>query len=301
MLALGMAMLLTTAGLTALLSLETHPTSAKVETKNYVMIAVRTISAGDRITRDDIGWQETEDPVVPAGALRRADSSEAEVVGAIARRNLIPGELLSERDFARAPDAVTLAASLNPGWRAVTVNATAAQTAAGMLLPNDRVDLLLSSAPAESGQVTVALPFTQSNGTALGVTTAIITNVRVIAVNGSTKAEEGDKDMTKSDSEDGGTVTLEVLPEQVGMVLSAATSGQIAISLRSRLDAKGPPAQLVIPPAPPIKPAPAGGPTPGDPLALPATPARPASSVTIIRGGAAQTGAAQSGAAPSAQ
>ena len=284
---LGMTILLTAAGLALVLSSNEAPASTKVETRVAVMVAARPIVAGNRITSADIGWEDVERSAVPAGALERSSTSEAGVVGTLALRNLVPGELLTEKLFGRAPDAATLAASLNPGWRAVTITATAAQTSAGLLLPNDRVDLLLSSAPAEGGQVTVALPFTQSNGSALGVTTAVITNVRIIAMNGSTKAEDGDKDMAKSDAEDGGTITLEVLPEQVGMVLSAATSGQIAISLRSRLDAKGAAAQLVIPPAPPVRKAPSAAPGLGGSSAE-AKRARAAPSVTIIRGGATQ-------------
>jgi len=288
---LGLTILLTAGGLALVMASPATTAADKQSDRDVqIMVAARAIVAGNRLQQTDIGWEEVASSAVPAGAVTRSDNSAAQFVGAIALRNMVPGELLTEKSLGRAPDAVTLAASLNAGWRAVTIAATAAQTSAGMLLPGDRVDLLLSSTPSGGGgQVSVALPFTQSNGTALGVTTAVITNVRIIAINGSTKAEEGDKDMAKSDAEDGGAVTLEIRPEQVGMVLSAATSGQIAISLRSRMDTRGPPAELEIPPAPSIKPAAAAAPAAGDPLAIPTTPARPASSVTIIRGGAAQS------------
>lgn len=280
----GLVALLTAVGLAALLSSNDAPATAELKPLPYVMVAARPIAAGSRIAKADVSWKQVDETAVPAAAIVRSDLSEVEVIGALALRNLLPGEMLADKDFARTPGAGTLAAALNPGWRAVTITATAAQTSAGMLLPNDRVDLLLSSAPSGAGQVNVTLPFTQSNGAALGVATAIITNVRVIAINGSTMVEEGGNDMSKSGAEDGGTVTLELLPEQVGMVLSAATSGQIAISLRSRLDGQGMAAQTVIPPL--AKKTAVTAPAPYDPPALQGKPARPLSSVTIIRGGA---------------
>lgn len=286
LIALGLTIFLTASGLALLLSPSEKPAPSIANRSASILVAARFISAGSRITSADIAWQEVPNSALPSTALERSRNAEAQVVGAVALRNLAPGEMLTEKLFARMPDAATLATSLNPGWRAVTITATAAQTLAGMLLPNDRVDLLISSGGGAGPQVSLSLPFSQSNGAALGTTTAIITNVRVIAINGSTKAEESE-DMSKSGAESGGTLTLEVLPDQVSTVLSAATSGQIAISLRSRLDSNGPPAQLVIPPPPPVRPAPPAAPGPGE-ASTAANPPRPASNVTIIRGGAGQ-------------
>ena len=157
---LGVAIVLTAAGLGVLLSREAGPVEAAKVQMRQVLVVTRPIEAGQRLSKPDIGWQDIEADKVPAGALLKDGRTELELVGAILMRNLIAGELLSEQFITKTPSVSTLAGSLNPGWRAITIPADASQTAAGMLLPNDRVDLLLAMAKEEAaGTPQIAVPF----------------------------------------------------------------------------------------------------------------------------------------------
>ncbi|MEN9684053.1 MAG: hypothetical protein RLZZ427_1804 [Pseudomonadota bacterium] len=241
LLVLGLAIVLT-AGALALVFTPPKPAAVVAQERTAViMVAARPVLAGSRIEKADIGWQEINRAVVPAGAIERGGNGAIDVVGAIALRNLAAGEAVSDTAYAKAPAAVTLAASLNPGWRAVTITADVAHTAAGMLLPNDRIDLLLASPSGQSTSVAVNLPFAKSGGgTALGTAAMTITNVRVIAINGAMQPKDGGAAVMDHGADAGGTLTLEVRPDQVAPILTAATAGQLAVAARSRFDTAGP-------------------------------------------------------------
>ena len=230
---LGLTIALTSAALGLLLANEERAQPVEKPKTAAVMIAARQIQAGHRIEKSDLGWQEVELASVPSGAFAKPGQTEVNVVGTIAMRNLAPGELINQQYLIPAPAEDTLAASLNPGWRAVTFTADASQTAAGMLMPNDRVDLILAivspgSAPdapiqaAEPAKVTTAVSSIN-----------VISNIRVLAVNGALRSKA---DAALVDAKTGGTVTLEVRPEQVSAVLGAASSGRLGLALRSRFD-----------------------------------------------------------------
>ena len=251
---LGVAIVLTAAGLGVLLSQEAAPAEATKVQARQVLIAARPIEAGQRLIKTDIAWQDVAPDKVPTGALMRDGRTELELVGAIVQRNLASGELLVDQALVKTPTVRTLAGSLNPGWRAITIAADASQTAAGMILPNDRVDLLLA-APKDDGMNTpkIALPFVKTAGPALSGEGTIISNVRVIAINGLMAPSDPASSIVDESAKGGGTITLEVPVEQVALIFSAVSNGQLVVSLRSRLDNISSPSKIE-----PARPASAG-------------------------------------------
>ncbi len=211
--------------------------------RNYTTLTDAT--AGQRLTKSDIAWQDVAVDQVPTGALLRDSRAELELVGAVVQRNLVSGELLSEQNVAKMPSVRTLAGSLNPGWRAITIPADASQTSAGMLLPNDRVDLLLATAKDEAANTPkIALPFVKTAGPALSGAGTVISNVRVIAINGLMAPSDPASSIVDQSAKSGGTITLEVPVEQVALIFSAISNGQLVVSLRSRLDTFAAPAKI---------------------------------------------------------
>lgn len=243
---LGVAIILTAAGLGVLLSREAAPAENVPVQTRQVFVAARPIEAGERLAKSDIAWRDVAPDKVPAGALLRDGQAELELIGAIVQRNLIKGELLSEQALVKTTASVrTLAGSLNPGWRAITIPADASQTAAGMLLPNDRVDLLLATAKDDGANTPkIALPFVKSAGPALSGDGTVISNVRVIAINGLMAPTDPASNLVDQSAKSGGTITLEVPVEQVALIFSALSNGQLVVSLRSRLDTFTAPAKI---------------------------------------------------------
>lgn len=230
---LGLTIALTSTALGLVLAKEEQAKPVEQPRTVDVMVAARQIQAGHRIEKADLTWQQIGSANVPAGAFAKPGQSEVNAVGSIALRNLAAGELIAQQYLAPAPSGDSLAGNLNPGWRAVTLTADASQTAAGMLLPNDKVDLILAAtslapAPLVPGPPSAAPTQASAN---------VISNIRVIAINGAMRLKA---DAGLTDAKAGGTVTLEVRPEHVAEILGAASGGRLGIALRSRFDGAAP-------------------------------------------------------------
>ena len=118
-----------------------------------------------------------------------------------------------------------MSALLTPGMRATSVNITADSSVAGFILPNNKVDVIL----------TRTISF-QSNGTnnTRTVSSIIFENVRVLAINQNTAAAKDQKAFA------GGTATLELNPQDIEKLKAAEAMGRISLTLRSMSDAAGP-------------------------------------------------------------
>lgn len=230
---LGLTIALTSAGLGLVLAKDEPVAVGQVRKTTAVLVAARPILAGNRIEKADLGWKEILTGAVPAGAMAKPGNSELNAIGSVAVQNVAAGEMIAEQMLTRPAAGDSLAGNLNPGWRAVTFEADASQNAAGMLLPNDKVDLFLAVPTGQSAPIANPLPFAKTSGAGLGDDSTSIANVRVIAVNGAMRAAG----TSAADIKGSSTLTLELRPEQVAAVLGAAASGRLGIALRSRFDA----------------------------------------------------------------
>ena len=111
-----------------------------------------------------------------------------------------------------------MAAILPKGRRAIAVPVEAVTTAGGVILPGDKVDLILTRARnGRSGD-----GFTSET---------ILANIRVLAIDTTTAGEQDEKALPP-----GRTATLELSPEQAEVVAQAQQVGTIALALRSAAD-----------------------------------------------------------------
>jgi len=74
---------------------------------------------------------------------RNADAMER-LSGAVARTAMVAGEPILEPRLVQPGQAGFMAAVIEPGMRAVAVPISARSGAGGFILPNDRVDILLT-------------------------------------------------------------------------------------------------------------------------------------------------------------
>jgi pilus assembly protein CpaB len=143
-----------------------------VESRPAVLAAARAIAAGTLLRRDDINWKEVGPGDVRPGYLMRGQVSETEFLGAINRRDFAEGEPLIASEFVKPGDRRFLAAVLTPGSRAISIFVDAAQSAAGMVLPGDRVDVILTQSFGEQA----------TNPGRKTVSETVLRDVRVIAI-----------------------------------------------------------------------------------------------------------------------
>ncbi len=113
-----------------------------------------------------------------------------------------------------------MAAILPTGMRAISTEISPETGAGGFILPNDRVDVILSK--REKGA--------DKNGADIVNSEIILTNVRVLAIDQAPKEKDGQNAVV------GKTVTLELKPEQAETLARARQSGTLALALRSIAD-----------------------------------------------------------------
>src|SRR5207253_10965228 len=78
--------------------------------------------------------------------IRRSDRPDAasQIAGSIARAPFIAGEPIREQKLVKADGSGFMAAILPTGMRAISTEITPETGAGGFILPNDRVDVILT-------------------------------------------------------------------------------------------------------------------------------------------------------------
>jgi pilus assembly protein CpaB len=138
----------------------------------------------------------------------------------IARAPFIAGEPIREPKLVRADGSGFMAAILPTGMRAVSTEISAETGAGGFILPNDRVDVILTrrDKAAEKGA-----PDTINSE-------IILPNIRVLAIDQAPKEKDGQNALV------GRTVTLELKPEQAETLARSRQTGTLSLALRSIAD-----------------------------------------------------------------
>jgi len=187
-----------------------------------ILVAKQDIGIGRAVSPEDLTWQPW--PVSAAGPLfiRKTERPDAlnEYKGAVARAPFIAGEPIREQKLVRADGSGFMSAILPAGMRAVSTEISAETGAGGFILPNDRVDVLLTR--REQGQ----------QGADAITTETIMRNVRVLAIDQTVEEKNGQKVVV------GRTATLEMGPQQAETLAMSRQRGTLSLALRSLADAK---------------------------------------------------------------
>src|SRR5258708_11132243 len=130
------------------------------------------------------------------------------------------GEQIREQKLVKANGSGFMAAILPSGMRGISTEISPETGAGGFILPNDRVDVLLSRREKN--------PDTKAPD--IVVSEIILTNIRVLAIDQAPKEKEGSNSLV------GTTATLELKPEQAETLGRARQSGTIQLALRSITD-----------------------------------------------------------------
>jgi pilus assembly protein CpaB len=187
--------------------------------KVRVLTASRDIAAGEPVTEASLRWQEwPKDAVAPA--FLTADERDAVdgFLGALARGPISAGEPITAAKLLIKGEAGVMAALLSPGMRAIAVEIEAETAAGGFIMPNDRVDVILTRETRRGDGPREDL-------TPEAVT--ILADVRVLAIDQTYKEEPDDAAIV------GDTATLEVTPEQAEIVALARAVGRVSLTLRA--------------------------------------------------------------------
>ncbi len=187
-----------------------------------ILVAKSDIGLGKTVTSDDLLWQPWPATAASGNFIRRGERPDAttQIAGSIARSPFIAGEPIREPKLVKANGSGFMAAVLATGMRAVSTEISPETGAGGFILPNDRVDVILSRReknPSGSGDTVHS--------------EVVLRSVRVLAIDQVPKERDGQNAVV------GKTATLELKPEQAEILARSRQIGTLSLALRSIADA----------------------------------------------------------------
>lgn len=185
-----------------------------------VLVAKQDIAIGQSV-KDEIQWQVWPKSAASPQFIQRSDRPNAieQIAGSIARTPFARGEPIREAKLIKTDGSGFMAALLPAGMRAMSTEITPETGAAGFILPNDSVDVILTRVEKrESGEVYKS--------------ETVFTNVRVLAIDQTLEEKNGQRVVV------GKIATLELNSAQVEKLALARRIGSLSLALRSIVDKK---------------------------------------------------------------
>lgn len=190
-----------------------------------VLIAKIDLTRGQVIEPAQIGWQAWPTAAANGNFVKKPTRPDAinQFTGAIVRVPLAAGQPIYDPMVVFAKGSGFMAAILPKGMRAVAMVISPDTDAGGFILPEDHVDVVLTRHDRAQEQ---------ANGTEALISTTIMENLRVLAVDQTVEEKGGQKVVL------GKTVTLEVTEPQAEKLALAHLQGTLSLTLRSLVDSK---------------------------------------------------------------
>jgi len=198
-------------GIYNFLSYKQKETDSLRASNQEIVVAAQDIPPGTTINEEVIKkgmikttpWPKNS---IPVGAF----SSPQQVVGKINRVKILANEPILESRL--AGEGAGLTVRLEAGKRALAVRVDEIIGVSGFIVPDDRVDVILTTTPLGANQDAK-------------VSKIVLQNKRVLSVAQSTEQKEGKPQLARS-------ITLEVTPEEAEKLSLASQEGQIVLALR---------------------------------------------------------------------
>jgi pilus assembly protein CpaB len=143
---------------------------------------------------------------IPAGAF----SAPQQVFGKVNRVKILANEPILESRL--AGEGAGLTVRLEAGKRALALRVDEIVGVSGFIVPDDRVDIILTTTPLGAAQDAK-------------ISKIVLQNKRVLSVAQSTEQKDGKPQLARS-------ITLEVTPEEAEKLSLASSEGQIVLALR---------------------------------------------------------------------
>jgi pilus assembly protein CpaB len=184
-----------------------------------ILVAAKSLEVGSKIMPGDLKWQGWPKEAVDASFVAKHTAPQAleeMSEGSVARLPLANGEPVTGQKVIKSDGAGFLAAVLTPGKRAIGVKVTAERGAGGFILPNDRVDVIMTRKLGNNG---AGVPAYRA--------ATVLRDVRVLAVDQVSQEDSESKAVVAK------TATLELSAQQAEIVALAEAMGDLSLSLRS--------------------------------------------------------------------
>lgn len=201
-----------------------------------VLVVAKDVLMGDKFVNGTLAWKSwPTDNVVPTMITKdiKPDAIK-DYTDARARMAIYQGETVMDRKVLLPGKGGFMSSILPKGMRAISVAISSRSSAGGFILPDDRVDLILTSKAGQGGN---------ANSRAVSSET-VISNVRVLAVN-QVYHPKGEADTVTVDK--GENATIEVTPHQAEVIEMVESSGELSLALRSIAENDGKKIEEIMP------------------------------------------------------
>jgi len=181
-----------------------------------IFVALHDINPNEPITAQNIKTEEWPKSKVPTGAITKLD----EIENMRTRQKIFQGEPLLLGKLIDANEITGASKGIPKGYRVVAVRVDAVSSTGSLILPGDRVDLLvyLTRNPAHD------IPESQ--------TRTVLQDVKVFAVDAAFQRDPGDGEAAMAAK----TISLLVTPQQAEKVTLASEMGSVRLILRNDSD-----------------------------------------------------------------
>ena len=181
---------------------------------SQVLVANTNLQPGQKLSREQVRWQRWPSSAVDSSFISNNGTTIDDVIkGTVVRSPVLSGQPIASNAIVHGDASGFMAAMLGAGMRAISITIGTDSGAGGFILPNDRVDLLLTQ-KLEGSPPRVRV-------------TTVLSDIRVLAVDQTFKQEKDTKTVL------GKTATLELTPDQAEIVARSAGMGVLSLSLRS--------------------------------------------------------------------
>lgn len=221
----GLAAYLATRGGNQPVQVVEGPTQVVEEAKTQVLVAMAPIGLGQRLSPTTVQWADWPEGAVRPGYITINELPDAldRLSGSVARFEMFPGDPILEAKLVRSEQGY-LSAVLAKGKRGISIAVSAESASGGFIVPNDRVDVVLTR-ESDTGRISET----------------ILTNARVLAINArlgetGTTGSPDDPEATRAQVFEQAIATLELDPLQGETVINASKVGTLSLALRSITD-----------------------------------------------------------------
>jgi len=189
------------------------------------------VAEGDKLMESDIEMFEgMRFASAAANTLEIPWDRRNDVIGSPLRSMVRKGDILTWRDFRQVftKERTGLPAQTRSGWRAISIPVSSVTSVSGLIRPNNFVDVI----------GTFHFPDARGDSSLDTVTMTILQRVKVLATGTDIgyASQNGVQSNASGTPRSYSTVTLELTPKEVEMIIFAQQKGSLTLSLRSYED-----------------------------------------------------------------
>ena len=188
-----------------------------------VLVASKDLAMGEKLVDSTINWRDWPKANLGDHMITKDEQPDAleKMKTARARLPIFNGEPIVERKLVLPGESGFMSAILPKGMRAISVAISERSAVSGFILPNDRVDVILTRK--------VDNPDGNSSKKVVHSET-VLSNVKVLAINQTYRQETNEDKVTVTE---GKTAVLELDPLQSEVITMVESAGELSLALRS--------------------------------------------------------------------